>query len=741
LILSVGGEGFGFLEYNSDMPKDFYSDINLQKGFDKKIVEKAYKFAKKAHLGQKRKSGDPYITHPVAVARILLELGMSSSVVAAAFLHDVVEDSEVKIDEIEKKFGQDIAYLVKGVTGLTKVDFSTYSSNSDLEEAHIQAKNENMRALFMAMAEDVRVVMIKLADRLHNMRTIKALSKKDQQRIAHETLNIFSPLALRLGMGEVKGMLEDLAFPIAYPEEYKKLKKEANRRYKAADRYTLRVKRIIADELKKSGVKAEIEGRAKHIYSLYKKITRTEIDWDFDKIYDLVAIRIITENEEDCYKVLGIIHGKYRPLPNYVRDYIAAPKPNGYRSIHTTVFGPEGKMVEIQIRTRKMHEEAEYGVASHLHYTLGKSAGKSDKQAEKGFFADQKQTDFLRRIKEWQASIGSTDEFLEGLRLEFLDDRIYVFSPGGDIFDLPVGATPVDFAYEIHSNVGDSCTGAKVNGRIVPLETELKTRDVVEIITGKNSFPKRGWLDFVKTSKAKQHIRSYLRKFDYEKNKEEGRIIVEKEFELLGYNLTDISEANIKEALSEGSSFKSIADLFAAVGEGLVTRRQAVKILLGKPFIVEPMKKASKRPKKALKYDFSGMKINIAPCCNPKKGDMVIGYVTRGKGLSIHKDDCSNLKHLEKQRLFNYNPWLSTDQFPIKVEVIIAKDRIGLVRDITAVIAKFEVNIEEIGYHHKPGSVENRLIFAVTLSDMSECDELLREIAKIENVIATKRLN
>ncbi|MBW6485688.1 MAG: RelA/SpoT family protein [Syntrophobacterales bacterium] len=439
------------------MPKDFYKDIILQESFDKKLVERAYKFAKKAHHGQKRRSGEAYITHPLAVAKTLLSLGMSDEMAAAALLHDVIEDTDTKYEDIEAEFGVEVAGLVKSLTALRQVDFSTYSNPEEAEEAKTHAKNENLRQLFLSMSDDVRVVIIKLADRLHNMETIKSLPIEHQQRVSRETLNIFAPLALRLGMGEIKGRLEDLAFPIAYPQEYKYLKKEANRRYKAADRYTLKVKRIIDDELKRLSVSADVEGRAKHIYSLYKKITRPEIDWDFDKVYDLVALRVVTDTEENCYKILGAIHGKFRPIPNYVRDYIAAPKPNGYRSIHTTVFGPEGKVCEIQIRTKEMHEEAEYGVASHLHYTLEKSSGKSDSELEKGTFAKSHQTDFLKRIKEWQVSVGDDTDFLEGLKMEFLDDRIYVFSPNGDIFDLPVGATPVDFAYEVHSRIGDRC--------------------------------------------------------------------------------------------------------------------------------------------------------------------------------------------------------------------------------------------------------------------------------------------
>lgn len=720
------------------MPKDFYKDIVIAPKFDKKLAERAYKFAKEAHKGQKRKSGDSYIKHPLEVAKILIKLGMSAEVVAVALLHDVIEDTSRTYEDIKTEFGEEVANLVKSLTALRRVDFSTYSNPEEAEEAKNQAKNENLRQLFLSMSEDVRVVVIKLADRLHNMETIKFLPVAQQQRIAHETLNIFAPLALRLGMGDVKGRLEDLAFPIAFPEEYKYLKKEANRRYKAADRYTIKLKRAIDDDLKRIGVPALIEGRAKHIYSLYKKITRPEIDWDFDKVYDLVALRVITNSEENCYKILGAIHGKFRPIPNYVRDYIAAPKPNGYRSIHTTVFGPGSKVCEIQIRTKEMHEEAEYGVASHLHYSLEKSSGKSDDDLQKGTFAKTHQTDFLKRIKEWQASVGDDSDFLEGLKMEFLDDRIYVFSPNGDIFDLPVGSTPVDFAYEVHSRVGDTCVGAKVNKKIVTLSTKLQTRDVVEIITSKKSTPKRGWLDFVKTSKAKQHIRSYYRKFDHEKNMMEGKEIVLNELQNLGYNLEQMNEAEIKSAISE-TSFKKIDDLFASVGEGLTTKRQAVKFILGKTFIPEQIKKEIVINKKREASSFKGMKVNIAPCCKPTKSTQTICYVTRGRGLTVHQANCSNLNNLEPERLFDFNPW-EKEKIVVKIEVI-AKDRVGLIRDISDIISNHNINIENLNNIHEPGSLNNKLIITVSVNNLSECADIIDGISDLKSILSVKRID
>ncbi len=716
------------------MPTDFYENTILPQGFSKEIVEKAFKYATKAHSGQLRKSGDPYVSHPIAVSKILLSIAPESSMVAAALLHDVIEDTKYKYEDIKKEFGKEIADLVLGVTNLGEIDFSTYSTEEEAEEAKIALKNESLRHLFLSMSKDVRVVIIKLADRLHNMRTIKSLAKNNQTRISRETLNIFAPLALRLGIGEIRGELEDLAFPIAYPDEYKYLKNEANRRYKAADRYTLKLIRTISDKLETENINGKIEGRAKHIYSLYKKITRPEINWDFDKIYDLIALRIITRSIEDCYKILGTIHSLYRPLPNYIRDYIAAPKPNGYRSIHTSVFGPEGRIFEIQIRTEEMHEEAEYGVASHLHYSMEKSSGKTDKDLEKGTFAKSSQTDFLKRIKEWQKQVGSTDEFIEGLKIEFLDDRIYVFSPRGDIYDLPVGATPVDFAYEVHSKVGDTCRGAKVNGKIVPLSYKLSTRDVVEIISGKEPSPNRAWLDFIKTSKAKQHIRSFFRKFEFSKNHAEGKKIVEEELSLLNLKISDITEHNLKSALSD-TSFKNIESVFASVGEGLTTPRQALKIILGRSYIPEEDKKTTKITPENQENIPKGMKIQLAPCCNPKKSDRVICYITRGRGFTVHKRSCKNIKSLEKDRILEYNPWKKTIFSEIEIR---AANRIGLLFDISQIVSRLEINIDTIKNRHIKEGSQSKINISVQVDDVSELAELIEAINDIKDVFKVK---
>jgi GTP pyrophosphokinase len=428
----------------------------------------------------------------------------------------------------------------------------------------------------------------------------------------------------------------------------------------------------------------------------------------------------------------------FRPVPGKIRDYVAAPKPNGYRSIHTTVFGPDSKIFEIQIRTHQMHEEAEYGVASSMNYILEKSSGKSSAELDAGhIYADKTQTEFLKRIKEWQSNVGSTTEFLEGLKLEFLDDRIYVFSPNGDIFDMPVSSTPVDFAYEVHSRIGDNCTGAKINGRIASLDTELKTRDVVEIITGKNSYPKRGWLEFVKTSKARQHIRSYLRRLDQNKNINEGAEIVADELNILGIDIAGISENQKKDALSH-TSFKTLEDLYASVGEGLTTKRQAVKIILGRSYIQVEHQKTLKLAPQGPKTDFKGMKINLAPCCNPTRTDAVVCYVTRGRGLTVHRRDCHNLVSLEPERLYRYNPWLS-EGVSIQLELI-AENRVGLLRDIANVISRFGANIEKIKNSHLKSGTYSKITLKVLTADIADAAELIRALQEVETVTEVKRV-
>lgn len=462
------------------------------------MVKKAYEFAAAAHKKQKRKSGEPYIVHPLATAMRLFELNLDAPTIAAALLHDVCEDTDYTAQDIKKLFGDEIAFLVAGVTKLDKIRYRGTERNA-----------ESLRKMFLAVGEDMRIVLIKLVDRLHNMETLKFVAAEKQRRIALETLEIYAPLAYRLGIGELKGQLEDLAFPFVYPKEYQWLMERIKDHFEDRSKYVEKLKPIVTEELGREKIGFfDIHARAKHYYSLYKKLLKYEMD--IEKVFDLIAIRIIVENIESCYAALGIIHKLWKPVPGLIKDYIALPKPNGYRSLHTTVFGPEGRTIEFQIRTREMHEEAENGIAAHWAYTEKKGTHSYIKRAVS--VAERKELGWIQQLREWQKEFKKPDEFLESLKIDFFRTRIFVLTPKGDVFDLPEGATPVDFAYHIHSDIGNSATGARINGKMVPLDHQLKNGDVVEILTQKNKKPSSDWLSFIKSAHARKKIAASLKK-------------------------------------------------------------------------------------------------------------------------------------------------------------------------------------------------------------------------------------
>lgn len=467
-----------------------------------KLIERAFEFARNAHNGQKRLSGEPYIIHPLAVAENLADLTHDIPTLAAALLHDVSEDTKYTIDDIKKEFGEEIAFLVEGVTKLDKIKYKG-----------TERAAENLRKMFLAVAEDIRVVLIKLVDRLHNMRTIKHLAPEKQKRIALETLEIYAPLSYRLGMGETKGQLEDLAFPIVSPNEYEWLMKNLQEQFEERKKYAEKMLPIVTREFKKEKINyTDIHARAKHYYSLYKKLLK--FDMNLTKIFDLVALRVIVPNIEDCYAALGVVHKLWRPMPGLIKDYIALPKPNGYKSIHTTVFGPDGKMIEFQIRTSQMHEEAERGIAAHWAYTEQK--GTKNYAQKIPSFAKNQDLNWVNQLKEWQKDFDKPDEFLDALKIDFFKNRIFVLTPKGDVFDLPESATPIDFAYAVHTDIGNTATGSKVNNKMTPLSHELHNGDIVEILTQKNKKPSRDWLEFVKTAGARKKIQSFLKKTEEE---------------------------------------------------------------------------------------------------------------------------------------------------------------------------------------------------------------------------------
>ncbi len=695
---------------------------------DFRLIEKAYQYAEKHHAGQRRKAGEPYIIHPVEVAVILAEYGMDTKTIAAGLLHDVIEDTSSSKAELAEVFGVDIAELVDGVSHLTGFDFSKLPSE-EIQEAKYKAMIESLRKFFLAMAKDIRVVLIKLADRLHNMRTLDAMSPADRKRKSRETLEIFAPLADRMGMGKMKAELEDLAFRYTDPAGFRKISELVEKGATDRRHNLSKIRKLIAENLKRLGINAEMDGRVKHLYSAYRKLQK--VDGDISKIYDLLAIRVVVDTVEECYQVLGVIHQHYKPLIYRIKDYISVPKPNGYQSLHTTVIGPGGVVTEFQIRTREMHEEAEMGVAAHWHYDETK---KSHAYQRKASFAGQDKLEWINQLMDWQNQISDNAELAESLSIDFFNDRIFVMSPKGDVYNLPKQSTPVDFAYEIHSHIGDKCRGAKINGKMGPLSTELHNRDIVEIVVAaKNdkSGPSRDWLDFVRTTKAKQHIRSWYRKLSRDQHIREGKELLAKELALYGVHETEIDEGQQKEVIGT-SGWKSWDDVLAAIGDGTVTVRQVAKRLIGEHLYHQYHEKQKDKdvlPTETVvrekEASFEGMLIRYAECCNPKKGDEVVGFITRGRGITVHRRDCKNLLTTPDERLIQMNMEV-TNILSVPVEVI-AENRVGLLRDITQVLAQLDINIDE---HKQTKNEHGESVISMKLATDSP-DRVMTAVGKL----------
>jgi len=602
----------------------------ISKSGNSSLIKKAFYFAQEAHEGQKRISGEDYIYHPLHVAKTLAEMKLDSKTIAAGLLHDVVDDTEKTLEDIEENFGKEIAFLVNGVSKLGKLRYPKEGWEikplKERKESSIDFKAENLRRMFFAMAEDIRVVLIKLADRLHNMETLSVLPEKKQKRIALETLEIFAPLANRLGMGEIKGKLEDLAFFYLYPKEYKWLIENVKERYEERKKYLEEVKPFLINILKKEKIKPlDVQARPKNYWSLYQKLLKHEMN--FERIYDLIALRVILKDVKSCYQALGIIHKYWRPLAGRIKDYIAFPKPNGYQALHTTVICAEGKIVEIQLKTKKMHEEAEYGIAAHWAFKEGvdlrvhhkkfkwvfqlkdwrRKILKLKKEREEKKERNLK-IDWVKELQEWQKEVSESEEFLNGLKIDFFKNRIFVLTPKGDVIDLPEGATPVDFAYHIHTEIGHHCKGAKVNGKIVPLSQPLHNGEIVEILVDKNKTPSRDWLEFVKTNLAKSRIKSWFKQNQPPQKKE-----LKKEEEK--------EEAPQKEKKKE--SEPAVSSIYS-----LKTEKEGLKNIL-----IEGEE---------------GIQAYFAKCCSPKMGDPVKGYITKTKGVSVHKINCPNFLELQK---------------------------------------------------------------------------------------------
>jgi guanosine-3',5'-bis(diphosphate) 3'-pyrophosphohydrolase len=697
------------------------------------IVRKAYDYAMKAHEGQLRKSGEPYLEHPLQVAITLAELQMDTSTLAAALLHDVLENCGVPLKEIVEEFGPEVGKLVDGVTKLGKISLNV--PGEVIQRRNENTRNEqaeNLRKMLVAMAEDLRVVFIKLADRLHNMKTLDALEPEKQLRIARETAEVYAPLAHRLGIWELKWQLEDLSFRYLEPVKYHEVARLVASRRAQREQFIEQVKQQLIDEFEKSGFKADVTGRPKHIYSIYQKMEKyAALGKDFDDIHDLLALRVLVNTISECYTALGIIHSLWHPLPEQFDDFIANPKPNGYQSLHTAVMCQGTTPLEIQIRTYQMHRMDEYGVASHWRY----------KEGEKTDVRFEERISWLRQLVDWHRELSGAEEFLESVKTDIFNDQVFVYTPKGEIKDLPTGATPLDFAYRVHTDLGHRCIGAKVNGRLVPFNYQLKNGDVVEIMATKGERgPSRDWLNpvlgYVGTSHAREKIRQWFKKQERTENIERGRELLEKSMRQLGLPFSE------REKLQELFKYEELDDFYLAIGSGDITTHQIAmkladqeqqpKITTSTP-IRHPTSPVTVR-------GVDDLLTKLAQCCHPVPGDEIVGYITRNRGITIHRKDCQNiLNEKEKDRLIPVE-WGETDaMYPVQIQVE-ALDRVGLMRDISTIVAEEKLNIAAVSLTNNDNQTIS-IYFALEAANLAQLSRLLVRIEGIRGVTSATRID
>lgn len=694
---------------------------------DQELIRRAYAFAERAHQGQHRLSGEPYLEHSLAVAGLLAELRMDAETIAAGLLHDVVEDSDVSLEEVREAFGSGVADMVDGVTKLLEINRLGRMQEANRDEQEL----ESLRKTFLAMARDARVMLIKLADRLHNMRTLEALPPDRQRRMARETMELYAPLANRLGIWRWKGELEDLAFRRLHPETYRQIAVHLAARRAEREAEIERHIALLQHHLRLEGIQAEITGRPKHIYSIYHKMQRKEIP--LERVYDIRAIRVIVDTIPDCYHTLGVIHSLWSPIPGEFDDYIATPKENMYQSLHTAVVGIDGKTLEVQIRTRYMHRIAEYGIAAHWRY---KEGTRRDREFEEKIA-------ILRAQIEARTEAEDAGEFVEAVRTDLFEDRVYVFTPKGKIIDLPSGATPIDFAYSIHTEIGHRCRGARVNGRWVPLDYVLKTGDQVEIITAKRSAPSRDWLNpalgYVKTARARSKIRRWFRQQDREQNIALGRAILERELRRLGLGTVPY------EAVAALMGYEVVDDFLAAIGFGDINSQQIAARMVeaergGQETEMEvppaPTPPVETAPEVQV-LGTGGLLTRLARCCNPIPDEPIVGYVTRGRGVTIHRRDCANVINVrDPERLIEVGWGAEARTFPVHVYVL-AYDRAGLLHDISGVVSKEGINITGLNVVKKQNMVT--LYITLEVTDIGQLGRVLARIAKVPNVVEAQR--
>jgi len=699
---------------------------------DLEIIRKAYDYSLRNHTGQTRASGEPYLIHPLEVAIVLAEMKLDPSAIAAGLLHDAVEDTSLTHEDIEREFGEQVAHIVEGVTKISKLDFASKE----------ERQAENVRKMVLAMVDDIRVVLIKLADRLHNMRTLSALPSDRQHAIAQETLDIYAPLAHRLGMGKIRGELEDLAFQYVDPIGFKNIHEAVESRRKKGEQFLEQIAGVVREKLKEHSVEAKVDFRIKRIYSIYQKLQRQHIN--VDQVYDLLAIRVITKSVQDCYAILGIIHNLWRPVPGRIKDFIAMPRPNLYQSLHTTVIAENGTPFEVQLRTEEMHKMAEEGIAAHWKYKDGSPVTAKDEQ----------RLAWLRQVVEWQRDVTDPNEFLNTLKIDLYPEEVYTFTPKGKVVILPRDATPVDFAYTIHTDVGHTCVGAKVNGRIVPLRYKLRNGDIVEILTQPGHHPSRDWLGFVKSSRSRNKIRHWMNVHQRERAIEIGRKLIEKEARKYRVSLKDIDDKVYQQVSQEYGVGRS-DDLLAGIGYGKFSARQVLGRLA--PTSAETPAEEPNAVTSVMRRVFGGgdsgalkvtgqddLLVYRARCCNPIRGEDIVGYVTRGKGVAVHSRNCPNVTNLmyEQDRRIAVE-WARGKEtgapgtYPVKLTVF-CDNRAGMLKQITGVISDNNTNIRNI--EARTAESQATIDIVVEIQDLKHLDQITTGVRKLPGVRDVQRV-